>query len=74
MSPANQVAFVLGIWARVRAGMSQIEGAGVLGGLSIFGRHLLGLGGAAPTVEQRGALDNIPRSIQTIEDNFKLTG
>ena len=74
MSPTNQVAFVLGIWVRVRAGMSQIEGAGVLGGLSIFGRHLLGLGGAAPTVEQKGALDNIPRSIQTIEDNFKLTG
>ena len=74
MSPANQVAFVLGIWVRVRAGMSQIEEAGVLGGLSIFGHYLLGLGGVAPTVEQKSALDNISRSIQTIKDNFKLTG
>ncbi|KAF8226532.1 hypothetical protein L208DRAFT_1380154 [Tricholoma matsutake] len=74
MSPPNQVIFFLGIWARIKAGISQSGGSGLLGFLSIYGWHLLHIGGAQPTTEQLGALSVIPAKITSLESKVNLQG
>ncbi|KAF8226799.1 hypothetical protein L208DRAFT_1300056, partial [Tricholoma matsutake] len=74
MSPPNQVIFFLGIWARIKVGISQSDGSGLLGFLSIYGWHLLHLGGAQSTTEQLGALSAIPATITSLESKVNLQG